>query len=74
MAVHQQRDHESFNQAGNDGNSPPEQDWRRVTTVAHDIIARCAYQLYERRGREPGHELDDWLQAEHEVQQRLSNE
>jgi hypothetical protein len=25
-----------------------------------------AYQLYETRGREDGHELDDWLRAEEE--------
>ena len=25
-----------------------------------------AYQLYEQRGREDGHDLDDWLQAESE--------
>ena len=25
-----------------------------------------AYQLYEARGREDGHELDDWLRAEEE--------
>jgi hypothetical protein len=29
---------------------------------------RCrAYELYEQRGREDGHELDDWLQAESEI-------
>ena len=29
---------------------------------------RCrAYELYEQRGREGGHELDDWLQAESEI-------
>jgi Protein of unknown function (DUF2934) len=29
---------------------------------------RCrAYELYEQRGRDDGHELDDWLQAEAEV-------
>jgi hypothetical protein len=27
-------------------------------------IAVCAYYLYQRRGRQPGHELSDWLQAE----------
>jgi hypothetical protein len=27
-------------------------------------IAVCAYYLYERRGRQAGHELADWLQAE----------
>ena len=29
---------------------------------------RCrAYELYEQRGREEGHDLDDWLQAESEI-------
>ena len=27
-------------------------------------IERLAFQLYEGRGREDGHDLDDWLQAE----------
>ncbi len=30
-------------------------------------IRRRAYELYEARGREDGHELDDWLQAEAEI-------
>ena len=28
-----------------------------------------AFELYEQRGREDGHALDDWLQAEREVLQ-----
>jgi hypothetical protein len=32
-----------------------------------EIIRRRAYQLFEGRGRQPGHELDDWLQAERET-------
>jgi hypothetical protein len=32
--------------------------------MSHDDIARRAYELYEARGREHGHDLDDWLQAE----------
>jgi hypothetical protein len=32
-----------------------------------DEIARLAYQLYETRGRQDGHELDDWLSAEQEL-------
>lgn len=32
-----------------------------------DELARRAYELYQARGREPGHELEDWLQAEREV-------
>jgi hypothetical protein len=30
-------------------------------------IRRRAYELYEARGREDRHELDDWLQAEAEI-------
>jgi hypothetical protein len=26
-----------------------------------------AYELYEERGREDGHEVDDWLRAEAEI-------
>jgi len=29
-----------------------------------------AYELYERRERQDGHELDDWLQAEAELVQK----
>lgn len=35
------------------------------------LISRRAYQLFEMRGRQPGHELDDWLQAEREEKERL---
>lgn len=30
-------------------------------------IAERAYQIYEQRGREDGHALEDWLQAELEL-------
>jgi hypothetical protein len=30
----------------------------------HEIIERKAYELFEARGGEDGHDLDDWLQAE----------
>lgn len=42
------------------------------TDVAKDDIARRAYQRYEERGREPGHEMDDWLEAERDIKQRSS--
>lgn len=32
-----------------------------------------AYELYEQRGGEMGHELDDWLQAEAEVHKMNAN-
>ncbi len=30
-------------------------------------VRERAYQLFEARGREPGHELEDWLRAEVEI-------
>jgi hypothetical protein len=34
----------------------------------HDQIRHRAYQIYLERGARPGHELDDWLRAERELQ------
>ena len=42
-----------------------------VATESHpnleEEIRRRAYELYEARGREDGHDLDDWLGAEGEI-------
>ena len=35
--------------------------------LAEDLIRVRAYHLYENRGGEDGHDVDDWLQAEAEV-------
>ena len=32
-------------------------------------IAARAYQIFLERGRVPGHDMDDWLQAEYELMQ-----
>ncbi len=32
-----------------------------------DLIRVRAYELYEQRGKEDGHDLDDWLRAEEEL-------
>ena len=37
--------------------------------LEHQIRLR-AQELYEARGREDGHELDDWLRAEEEITQK----
>ena len=39
-----------------------------VSTLSRDEqIRRRAYEIYLERGEEPGHALDDWLQAERET-------
>ncbi len=35
--------------------------------LTEEFVRRRAFQLYEQRGCEQGHDLDDWLQAEAEV-------
>jgi Protein of unknown function (DUF2934) len=41
-----------------------------VPINVEDEIRRLAYLLAERRGFEPGHEAEDWLNAEREIRQR----
>ncbi|HKS75601.1 MAG TPA: DUF2934 domain-containing protein [Terriglobales bacterium] len=38
-----------------------------MTPELQDAIRRRAQQLYEQRGCTPGHEVQDWLQAEAEI-------
>jgi hypothetical protein len=35
-----------------------------------DMISKKAYELYEKRGKKPGHALEDWLEAERIVKQK----
>ena len=51
----------------------PRQALTQVTKSTPDLqeqIRLRAYGLYEQHGRNEGHELDDWLQAESEVTQQ----
>jgi hypothetical protein len=38
------------------------------------LISEAAYYRAKRRGFEPGHELDDWIQAEAEVMGRVRSD
>jgi hypothetical protein len=41
--------------------------------VTEDNIARRAFELYCDRGREDGHDVDDWLNAERELRDASSS-
>ena len=43
---------------------------RLLPINVEDEIRRLAYLMSEHRGFEPGHEAEDWLNAEREVRQR----
>ena len=44
-----------------------------LASVTDSDIAHRAYELYEERGGEHGHDVDDWLQAERELRPALSS-
>jgi len=39
---------------------------------SRDDVARRAFELYCQRGRQDGHDLQDWLQAEQELRESAS--
>ena len=39
----------------------------KTATVTDADVARRAYELYLARGRQDGHDSEDWLQAEREL-------
>jgi len=45
------------------GGKPPLLDDRQL----HELIASRAYELFENRGFEDGHDCEDWLEAEKQV-------
>lgn len=45
-------------------------DRARETARDTDEITRVAYELFERRGRVHGHDLEDWLEAERIIRAR----
>jgi hypothetical protein len=45
-------------------------DTQDISGMDQRKVAALAYRLYEARGREDGHDLDDWLEAEQLVASR----
>ncbi len=57
----------------------PIEKYGRDTSGSHpgcvsELIQKRAYEFFEQRGRLPGHDLDDWLQAERQVKRHLGIE
>jgi len=59
MAAHGKR--------GEHSEQPQGPETQAVGFAERDSIVRRAYELFQQRGREMGHDLDDWLRAEHEL-------
>ena len=39
-----------------------------ANSIPDEDIAKRAFELYEARGRQNGHDVEDWLQAEQELE------
>lgn len=50
-----------------DGKFGSEEQGQSSVGLTEELIRERAYQLYERRGREDGHDVEDWLEAEAEI-------
>ena len=53
--------------------NPPKKSPAPVTKEPHELeyqIRLRAYELFEVRGREDGHDIEDWLQAETELTEK----
>jgi hypothetical protein len=44
---------------------------RKATKIAREAVGRLAYELYLRRDREHGHDIEDWLTAERMLKETL---
>jgi hypothetical protein len=53
--------------ANRSSKAPP----NRVAQAADSDVARRAYDLYLSRGREHGHDAEDWLQAQRELRETV---
>jgi hypothetical protein len=61
------------NDGGDERDTPIDEDAQAQIgdELRHRMISEAAYQLYAERGYIDGLELDDWLQAENEVDRTL---
>lgn len=53
--------------------NPPKKQAATVSSETNDLesqIRQRAHELYEARGQEEGHDLEDWLRAEEEITQK----
>jgi len=65
------------NQVQYNVSSDDEQEKEGTMDALHERIARKAFELYEQRGRQHGHDVKDWLDAEHlifgETKSKITN-
>ena len=51
----------------------PKKGTRKNEKTIHELVAKKAYEIYEKRGMGHGKDLDDWLEAESIVMGKKKN-
>ena len=51
----------------------PKKGTRKDEKTIHELVAKKAYEIYEKRGMGHGKDLDDWLEAESIVMGKKKN-
>jgi Protein of unknown function (DUF2934). len=52
--------------------SPEPESMQKYSDEVRERIAKKAYELYEHRGRQAEHDLEDWLKAEELVRKEMN--
>jgi hypothetical protein len=65
--AHEEQDGNANEERSTIPNSATESEVMRSANGLQEQVRCRAYELYEQRGKEDGHEIDDWLQAESEL-------
>ena len=53
--------------------SPEPESMQKYSDEVRGLIAKKAYELYEERGRQAEHDVDDWLKAEELVRKEMND-
>jgi hypothetical protein len=53
--------------------SPEPESMQKYSDELRDRIAKKAYELYERRGRQPEQHVEDWLKAEEIIRKEMND-
>ncbi len=48
---------------------PKEKAGQEIESI-HEMIKKKAYEIHEKRGKQHGRDIDDWLEAERIIKQR----
>jgi hypothetical protein len=53
--------------------SPEPESMQKYSDEVRGLIAQKAYELYEQRGRQAEHDVEDWLKAEELVRKEMND-